>query len=73
MMLPGEVWSLGLPEDDKPWHYLVTEADDDGVDLVLLDSFGDEECEPGDQIALSWDDVRYDDGQPGRLLWRRVA
>ncbi len=72
-MKPGEVWSCGLLGDPSPWYYLVLEADSDGVDLVLLDSAGEPECEPGDQVALSWDDVKHDDGSEGQLSWQLVS
>jgi hypothetical protein len=72
---PGEVWRVGLPSDERPWFYLVTEADDDGVDLVLLDAAGEPDVDPGDQIALSWDDVEAatDRDTGGELVWERVA
>lgn len=72
-MKPGEVWSYGHVDDDAPWYYLVLEADDDGVDMVLLDSAGEPDCDPGDLIALSWGDVREAGEAPGRLVWRLVG
>ncbi len=71
-MKPGEVWKLGLPGDPSPWHYLVVEADGDGVDMVLLDAAGEPNVEPGDVVGFSWDDIR---GRPGHevLLWELVV
>lgn len=72
-MKPGEVWSCGHVGDPSPWYYLVLEADDDGVDMVLLDSDGEPECDPGDRVELSWDDIRHDSVGPQRLVWELVA
>lgn len=71
---PGEVWSCRATDfDSRPWYYLVLETDGDGVDLVLLDSDADAVCVPGDQIGLSWADVRADIRRSDRLLWELVA
>lgn len=71
-MKPGEVWSCGHVGDPAPWYYLVLDADKDGVDMVLLDSDGEPECEPGDRVELSWDDVK-DYEQAGSLRWKLVS
>jgi len=47
--------------------YLVLEADADGVDLVLLDSGGEPDADPGDMVELAWEDVR------SYLHWELVA
>ena len=72
-MKPGEVWQCGLAGDPRPWYYLVLQTDSEGVDLVLLDSDGEPDCDPGDLVALSWHDVKLDDGVGGKLLWELVA
>lgn len=72
-MKPGEVWSCGMVGDPSPWYYLVLESDSDGVDLVLLDSDGEPDCEPGDLVAMSWDDVRDDGEGSDRLVWSLVG
>lgn len=72
-MKPGEVWSCGHVGDPSPWYYLVLESDDDGVDMVLLNSDGEPDCDPGDRIELSWDDVRRDADEAGGLVWEHVA
>ena len=72
-MKPGEVWSCGHVGDPSPWYYLVLEADDDGVDMVLLDSDGEPECDPGDRVELSWDDIQHDSVGSDRLVWEQVA
>lgn len=72
-MKPGEVWSCRESElDPAPWYYLVLDADSDGVDLVLLDSDGEPDCDPGDRIELSWDDIRRDDRRSW-LVWELVG
>lgn len=70
---PGEVWKLGEVGDPRPFTYLVVEADAEGVDLVLLDSCDEPDCDPGDRVSLSWEDIKHDDGQPGRLVWEMVG
>lgn len=72
-MRPGEVWSLGEVGDPSSFLYLVLEADCHGVDLVLIDSSDEPNCEPGDRISLSWDDLRHDDGRYNRPIWNRVS
>lgn len=67
-MKPGEVWRCREGElDPRPWYYLVLESDDDGVDMVLLDSDGEPMCDPGDLVEMSWDDLR------SGLLWELVG
>jgi len=65
---PGEVWSCRENKfDSRPWYYLVLEADEDGVDLVLLDSDGEPMCDPGDLVHMGWCNVR------SGLLWEAVT
>ncbi len=73
-MKPGEVWSCGLVGDTEPWLYVVVDADPEGVDLILLDSFEEPGCDPGDRVSLSWEDVRCDMA-PGRrpLEWKLIT
>jgi hypothetical protein len=70
---PGEVWSCGLQGDTEPWLYVVIASDDDGVDLILLDSFDEPECDPGDEVSLSWDDIERNSGGRSSLSWRLVS
>lgn len=73
-MKPGEVWSCGMVGDPSPWYYLVLEADAVGVDMVLLDSDGEPDCDAGDRVELSWDDIKDDSrGSPERLVWSLVG